>query len=433
MKSAILFLFVFSFFTVTASAEELYFQPNFEIIENDRFANNNWFFLIGDTVTIRGTSYWYDGPADERIVIPDTAFHVTIKDHDLKTVLEGNFISDHEGKIEVSFPLTEEHRFGRYHVEAIIKKDDHREYIDLSFSVGPPTEKIVPTESSFDLWPERPLLADSYYVDLIGVVCSENMHGLRWDEPVFTFPLNGSAVETTAVYFIANFTDPDGNFHTSVSEHDKDECTDFSISFPPTNVQGEWSVHVSAWWLDGDILYETQSDVFTFDVREPIFYNDAVEEIPFGLSSYHLVILDLNKDGDEVLLRYNQNRDDLAVLNLKDGSTSQLGMELQEGTEISSARFSSGAFLYIEHDDGALWKYHPESKESEKILSDVGFYDVLDDGRIVYSVSEEWDSFSLYSIKDDGSEKKLIAQGAGLDGFDVNDDGTSLLHNPPQF
>ena len=180
--------------------------------------------------------------------------------------------------------------------------------------------------------------------------------------------------------------------------------------------------------MEGDILYETQSDAFTFDVRVPIFYNDAVEEIPLDFFSYDPIILDLSEDGGEALLRQHENRDDLAILNLKDGSTSQLEVELQEGVvEVSSTRFSSGDFLYIQHDD-ALWRYHPESKESEKILSDVRYYDILDDGRIVYSVSEEWDSFSLYSIKDDGSEKKLIVQGASLRGFDVNDDGTRLVY-----
>ena len=142
---------------------------------------------------------------------------------------------------------------------------------------------------------------------------------------------------------------------------------------------------------------------------------------------YDPIILDLSEDGEEALLRQRENIDDLAILNLKDGATSQLEVELQEGAEVSSARFSSGDFLYIQHDD-ALWRYYLESKESEKIFSDVRYYDILDDGRIVYSVSEEWDSFSLYSVKDDGSEKKLIVQGASLRGFDVNDDGTRLVY-----
>ena len=83
--------------------------------------------------------------------------------------------------------------------------------------------------------------------------------------------------------------------------------------------------------MEGDILYETQSDAFTFDVRVPIFYNDAVEEIPLDFFSYDPIILDLSEDGGEALLRQHENRDDLAILNLKDGSTSQLEVELQEG------------------------------------------------------------------------------------------------------
>ena len=83
--------------------------------------------------------------------------------------------------------------------------------------------------------------------------------------------------------------------------------------------------------MEGDILYETQSDAFTFDVRVPIFYNDAVEEIPLDFFSYDPIILDLSEDGGEALLRQHENRDDLAILNLKDGATSQLEVELQEG------------------------------------------------------------------------------------------------------
>ena len=223
---------------MTASAEELYFESRLNIMENDRFVNERS-FLIGDTVTIIGTSFWYDESTNENIPIHDTEFHVTIKDHDLKTVLEGVFISDHKGKIDISFPLTEDHRFGKYRVEATVKSGDHRGHLDRSFTVGPSAEEIVPAPSSFQFWLEDPQIADFSGVKLMGVVCSEKMHKQNWDESVFALPINGYTVETQAVHLFANFTDPEGNFYTSISGPDKDACTGFSIPILPTGVPGK--------------------------------------------------------------------------------------------------------------------------------------------------------------------------------------------------
>ena len=426
VKLAIFFVLVFSFVTAAASAQELYFDPHFEIISNDRFDKDGR-FLVGDAVTIRGTSSWYDESTDEDIPIPDTAFRVTIKNPDRKIIFEDDFISDYKGEMEISFPLTENHKFGEYQVEVIAKVGDHQRYLDLPFYLGPLAEKTVLIESSFDLWLEDPPLAEFSRVDLIGVVCSDRLHKQYWDDSVFVFPLDGHVFETKTVLLVANFTDPDGNFLKSGSMRDKDSCTSFAVPVPPTDVSGKWSAYVSAWWMNDGILYETQSDVITFDVGEPTFYNDAVEKIDLDLFSYVPTILDLSKDGDEVLLTQREIGNDLAILNLKDGSITQLWVELPEGREPSSARFSNGAFLYIQHDQ-ELWRYHPESKESEKILSDIRFYDVLDDGSIIYSASEETESSSLYSMMGDGSEKKLIVKGKDLWDFDVNGEGTKLVH-----
>ena len=276
---------------MTASAEELYFESRLNVMENDRFVDERS-FLIGNTVTITGTSFWYDESTNENIPVPGTEFHVIVKDHDLKTVLEGVFISDRKCNMDISFPLTEDHRFGKYRVEAMVKSNDRQRHFDRSFTVGPSAEEIVPAPSSFQFWLEDPPAADFSRVKLTGVVCSEKMHKQNWDESVFALPVNGYAVETRAVHLFANFTDPGGrgNFYTSVSGLDKDACTGFSMPILPTDVPGKWSVRVNAWWMEGGILYEAQSDAFAFDVRAPIFYNDAVEEIPldfFSIRSNH--------------------------------------------------------------------------------------------------------------------------------------------------
>jgi predicted secreted protein with PEFG-CTERM motif len=405
-----------------AFSEELYFDADFDFYGDDRFQKDRR-YLLGDTVTIIGHSSYYDEPTDEHFPATDSTFHVIIKNPTQKIILDENYVSDDEGKMELFFILSDEYEIGEYKVEMIVNKQKH---LDLSFYVGPTTEKSIYTNSTFDLWLEDSNPVVFSYVDLFGVMCSDAIIQSEKDSE-FVFPFDGYIVKSSDVRFIANFTLPNGNNIQSSGEFNKNSCVPFSVGVPKTDFSGKWSVYVTAWWLNDDVLYHTKSSEISFEIRDPIFYDDSVEKIKLDSLSYYATPIDFHRDGNQVLLKLEQ-KNDLAILDLTDNSIAVLGLDLPvEKMEINSAKFSNDDFLYVQnHLD--LWKYFPETKQAEKIMTGVNFYDVIRDGRIIYATLDEHEPYELYIANSDGVETQFLLKDNDLWEFDVNEEGTKLVH-----
>jgi predicted secreted protein with PEFG-CTERM motif len=405
-----------------AFSEELYFDADFDFYGDDRFQKDRR-YLLGDTVTIIGHSSYYDESTDVDFSATDSTFHVIIKNPTQKIILDENYVSDDEGNIELSFILSDEYEIGEYKVEMIVNKQKH---LNLPFFVGPTTEKIISADSTFDLWLEDSNPVVFSYVDLLGVMCSDAMIQFEKDSE-FVFPFDGYIVKSSDVRFIANFTLPNGNHIQSSGEFNKNSCVPFSVGVPKTDFSGKWSVYVTAWWLNDDVLYTTQSDEISFSVKDPIFYDTFVEEIKLDFLSASPTLLDFHEDRSKVLLKQIRT-DDLAILDLNDNSITKTNLVLPvEKMELRSAKFSNQDYLFV-HNNQELWKFFPESKEAEKFLSGVEFFDVLENGSVVYSILNDQDLFDLYMINDDGSDKQLLVHNEDIREFDVTQDGAKLVH-----
>lgn len=419
--SSVLVTIIFSLLPVTFS-EELSFDANFDYFGDDRFQKDGR-YLLGDTVTIIGYASFHDEVTDEHFPAPDSVFHVTIKSPSQKIIVEGDYLSDDKGEMELSFALSDDYEVGEYQVEMQVNKQEH---LDMPFYVGPTTKKIIPVKSSFDIWLENSNPVMFSYVDLIGIMCSDNVDQFRVDSE-FVFPFDGRIVRTADVKFIANFTTPNGNHVVSSAESVKDSCVNFSVGVPELESSGMWSVHVTAWWLNDDVLYTTQSDEISFSVKDPMFYDTFVEEIKLDFPSASPTLLDFHEDGNRVLLK-QVRADDLAILDLNDNSITKTNLVLPvEKIELRSAKFSNQDYLFVQNNQ-ELWKFFPESKEAEKFLSDVEFFDVLENGSVIYSILNDQDLFDLYMINDDGSDKQLLVHNEDIREFDVTQDGTKLVH-----
>ena len=409
-----------------SNAEKLYFDPDFDFINDDRFERDRR-YLLGDTVTIIGHSEEYNEKTDSHIPLPDSSFEVKIQDPNQRTILDEIYFANEKGNIEFSFVLSEEFIPGEYFVEMIVKSKFHQKYLDWSFFVGHSKEMIVQTDSKIKLHTKemRPVLLSS--VDLIGIVCGEPMSRSDNDQTAYLLPHTGRILERQSMQVHATFTNPVGEKIESSSHYNKsDDCTEFEIG-PKSNVSGIWSANATAWWIEGNTIYQATSDEMQFTVREPIFYNDSVEKLDVVLPD-RMYLLDWHPDGKSILM--NQQNGKIVILDLETLQIETVFDPPDPEIDVHGAKFSNDGHIYITDDEG-FWQYFPESGERQKILSEIAAFDVLDNGKIMYSVSADKPfgetNFDLYVANGDGTEPKLIHNDYDLWEFDANSDGTKVV------
>lgn len=364
MKYLVIFLvligFVSSFTVFDSHAEELYFEADFAFFNEQSKEDRK--YHMGETITIVGNSSFYKEETDEHFPAPDSEFHVIIKNPKNLIIHEDNYFSDVKGKMEFSFTILNDYPIGEYVVEMIV---DKQRYLDLPFFVGHLPDDLITTDEEFDIWMEDSEIVSPLNTYLMGVLCSDNIKESKDRKSVFLDPTNDDILEEHSIQFKAHYTDPNGEKILTTSGADKNSCTTFSNRSPDTNAPGEWSVYVTALWMDDGMLYETSSDSVLFQVNKPLFQG-TVDKIPLNKSWNDVSPLDWNRDGESILFTYYLYKDEdsifpqLATMS-PDGSnivTLYIPMLFDTDERIPLAKFSpDGKFIHFIADDGNLFQY----------------------------------------------------------------------------
>lgn len=446
------FLAFFLFGIFESYGEELYLDADFDFF--DEQLNENRKFFLGDTVTIVGHSSFYKETTDEHFPAHGSVFHVTIKNPKGLLILEDDFTSDADGKIEFSFSISKDYPVGEYHVEMIV---DKRKNLDLSFFVGNLPDDIVKTSGKFDLWVEDSEIVSLSNTNVMGVLCSDLLKKETDKDSVFLDPRNGDILENHSVEVKAHFTDPNGSKITASANPDKDSCTNFSIRTPDSEVSGQWSAYVTALWTDNGTLYEATSSSVSFEQKDPIF-RGVIEKISIDKPWNQVTPLDWSPDGKSILLKYYLLRDEnsyfpqLATMSVdgNDITTLDIPVLLNMTEQLSLAKFSpDGKFIHFFAYNDNLFRYDLQTSETLQLThQDNGiiyfdYYHYLEDDPDKYSivVSVDSESYSGDSSKNDfvlldigtGDNQNSIDNAHALvnsleaSDFDISPDGKMIL------
>ena len=441
-----------SFFVFDSHAEELYFEAGFDFF-NEQLQEDRK-YRIGDTVTIVGHSSFYKEETDEHFPSSDSKFHVIIKNPKNMIIHEENYVSDDTGKIEFPFTILNDYLIGEYVVEMTV---DKRKNLDLSFFVGHLPEDIVKTSSEFDIWMDNSEITSPLNTHLMGILCSDTLKKTNDRESVFLDPADDDILEEHSVEIKAQYTDPNGKKTTTSSNPEKESCTNFSNSSPYTHISGEWSVYVTALWMDDDgTLYESTSPSITFQVNEPLFQG-TVDNIPLKKSWNDVTPLDWSIDGESILFTYYLYKGEdsifpqLATMS-PDGSNVtilDIPMLLDTDERIGLAKFSpDGKFIHFVADDGNLFRYEFGTSQVLKLthFTDLAYFDyyhyseddpdlysivvsVYDETNSKYSPDGGFDLLDIGNGEDQNSVENAHAliYNSELHSFDISPDGKKIL------
>lgn len=446
------FLAFFLFGISISYGEELYLDADFDFF--DEQLNESRKFFSGDTITIVGHSSFYKEITDEHFPAPNSVFHVTIKNPKGMLILEDDFISDVDGKIEFLLFVSKDYPVGEYSVEMIV---DKRKNLDLSFFVGNLSEDIVKTSGKFDLWVEDSEIVSLSNTNVMGVLCSDLLKKETDRDSVFLDPRNGNILENHSVEIKAHFKDPYGSKITASANPDKDSCTNFSIRTPDSEVSGQWSAYVTALWTDNGTLYEATSSSVSFEQKDPIF-RGIIKKISIDKPWNQVIPLDWSPDGKFILLKYYLLKDEnnlfpqLATMSVDENDVTQLDIPvlLNMTEQISLAKFSpDGKFIHFSAYNGNLFRYDVYTSETLQLThQDDGilyfdYYHYLEEDpekySIVISVNNEsyfGDSsktdFVLLDIGTGDEQNKTdnihaLVNSLEASDFDISPDGKRIL------
>ena len=382
-----------SFFVFDSNAEELYFEADFDFF-NERLEEDRK-YRTGDTINIVGHSSFYKEETNEHFPAPGSEFHVVIKNPENEIIHEDYLISDSEGKMEFPFTILNDYPIGEYVVEMTVNKQKH---LDLSFFVGHQPDSVVKTDETFVLWMDDSEIVSPLNAQLMGVLCSDKLKESTDRKSVFLDPYDDHILEVHSVDIKAYFTDPNGEKTVTISNPEKNLCTNFSNSSPYTHVTGEWSVYATALWMEDETLYEASSHTVTFQVKEPLFQG-MIEKIPLKNSWGNVTPLDWSGDGESILFTYTLPRDEshfpqLATMSLDDYGVTTLDIPMLFDTDeqIRSAKFSpDGKFIHFVADDGNLFRYEFGTSHTLKLTH-----------------HSEWINFDYYSYSQEDPTKYSI-------------------------
>ena len=453
MKLLLIGFLAFSLIGILEShEEELYLDADFDFFD-DKLKESRTFSL-GDTVTIVGHSSFYKETTDEHFPAPDSVFHVTIKNPKGQLILEDDYISDVDGKIEFSIPISKDYPVGEYAVEMIV---DKRKNLDLSFFVGHLPGDVVKTNDKFDLWMEDSEIVSLSNTNLMGVLCSDYLKQENDRESVFLDPSNDDILENHSVNVRAYFTDPNGNKFSTSSNPEKDSCTPFNIRTPDSEVSGEWFVYVTALWINDETLYEATSHSVSFQLKDPIF-RGVIEKILIDKPWNQITPLDWSPDGKSILLTYYLLKDEnslfpqLATMSVdgNDIATLDIPMLLNIDEQIHLAKFSpDGKFIHFIAGKGNLFRYDLKTSETLQLIHQENgiiyfdYYNYFEEEPDKYSivVSVNGESYFDDSSKNDfvlldigtGEDQKdvdnahILVNSLETADFDISPDGKKIL------
>jgi WD40 repeat protein len=322
--------------------------------------------------------------------------------------------------------------------------------------VGHLPEDIVKISGEFDIWMDNSEITYPLNVNLMGILCSDNLKKSKDRGSVFLDPTDDDILKERSVDIKAHYTDPDGKKITTSSNTEKRSCIDFSNRSPDTYVSGEWSVYATALWMEDETLYEASSHSVTFQVNEPIFQG-MIEKIPLKNSWENVTPLDWSGNGQSILFTYTLLRDEnslypqLAIMSLDnyDVTTLDIPMFLDTDEQIRSAKFSpDGKFIHFVADDGNLFRYDIGTSHvlklthhSEEVNFDYYHYSEDDPNKysIIVSVDKKShledyseNGYILFDIGNGEGQNSILDAHAlvfnfeSLD-FDISPDGKKIL------
>ena len=427
MKTTLLIIFAIGIFCVgiPAHAQELYFDPTFDFLGDDRFEKGKR-YLVGDAVTITGHSESYDEKTDEHIAEPDSVFEVTVKSPSGKIIIDKNYISDKDGDIEFSFILSDDFELGEYVVEMNV---DKRRFLDTVFYVGHKKDMVIKTNATFDLYTKKEQPVLNSFVDLTGNFCGSPMSAASRDQTAFLLPFTGSILQRNSVQVLADFIDPNGDKITSTSHYQKDSCTEFTIG-PRANVAGVWSANVTAWWIEGQTMYQSSSDSIQFTVLEPLYSSQNFDTMTLNPSGGDFRLLDWSSDGTTILWIYSLFEKDILSLMDSSGKTIRdLDINLDRH-KVGLAKFSpDGKFIHFFTDSG-LYRYDLQTSETLQLISgQISYFDYhpYDFDPMQYSIIVSVDK-ELYSGEDGNGNFVLVDIGSGDNFVDLKN-GEPLIYD----
>ena len=440
------FLLVFS--VSESFAEDLYFEANFDFF-NEHMQEDRKYHL-GDVIYVVGHSSFYKEETDEHFPVPDSEFHVIIKNPKKEIIHENYYYSDNAGKMQFSFEILNGFPIGEYEVEMIV---DKRKHLDLDFFVGHQPDDVVKIKEDFDLWMEASEIVSPLPVRLNGILCSDFLKESHDQESVYLDPYDEDVLRERSVEIKAFYTSPDGEEFVARSNSEKKPCTNF-VNRLSTHVPGEWSVYVKALWMENGILYEASSHSVTYIAKEPLFYG-TVEKIPIPNHLRNVQLLDWSSDGKSILFTYYLHKNNessmhyLATLSADNFKITNLNIPMLLETEarIGMAKFSpDGKHVHFTTEKG-LFQYNAETSAAVKLtnLSDWVLFDHYryhDEDPSKYSIAVSIDRETYYdSPFEEGTVLLDIGNGnqSSLDNahalipnfegrhFDISPDGKKIL------
>ena len=423
---------VFGFAMADSHAEELYFEADFDFFNEQSEEDRK--YHLGETITIVGNSSFYKEETNEHFPAPNSEFHVLIKNPENEIVHENHYRSDSEGKMEFSFNILNDFSVGEYTVEMIV---DKRSHLDSDFFVGHLPDDVVKIKERFDLWTEDSEVVSPLPAHLNGVLCSDFLKESNDRASVYLDPYNENILEEHSVEIKAFYTSPDGEEFVTSSNPEKKSCTNF-VNRLSTHVPGEWSVYVTALWMEDGILYETRSHSITYFAKEPLF-RGTTDKIPIPDTMRGVHLLDWSRDGKSILFTYYlpKNNDSgnhyLAMLSPDDSEimTLNIPMLLEIDEKIGLAKFSpDGRYIHLATDDG-LFQYEIETSDYVKLTNflewiDFDYYHYQDDDPTEYSIVISIDRETYF---DDPSEEGNILLDIENGGQGSVDNAHALIHN----
>lgn len=238
-------------------------------------------FHRDDVVTFNGWSNSYQNENPGKSLHPSGIFVVNVTGPGNKSVFEKNFVTDENGNVAFSIPITNNFQFGKYVVNyTLVSKDgyDTSQYGDLKeFFVSRQKSDIVETkEYDFKLLPESSEIKYQSYPKINFSICpTPNV----LSNEGFADPYTRITVDASHGLVMYYLTKPDGTVMTNdvygnafSRWFDTDTCPDKTTDFGfYADMGGNWTAYAIAEWVSNETMYRTQSNTVSLHVAEPQF------------------------------------------------------------------------------------------------------------------------------------------------------------------
>jgi len=410
----------------------------FSITGNSHFESYN--FARGETARFDAKALVLDEGNIEERSAEGIVFEVEITDPKNNTIFSQNFTANSKGEFNFSLPITDDLRPGWFELhynsdqaELIVHSEgfnivaSESEFVDLSddYSLG----ITVPSNSL--------KYGDSF---LVKIRLCPAINFAEVSDEGFIDPTTGLDVLSDLQWIILVFElESDGNanplFRSTYLKSDTCGGTlEIADGFLPS--PGKWSMNVTARWVGTDGLrYQVKSENSTDIFLDAIFASKNIESVQFpeGITS-SIAILDWNSEKSSIVARLNDNG--LVVYSSDTGKIlSRIANSTFPGYDNSAnpGFYTSAKRIRLSADSEGLYLLNTRALYKLDYAGNIMDFkrptyaydfDVISDGRIVYSMS---DGFWIANANGENAEHLLSYPVDEYSTMDVSPDGSHLV------